>query len=35
MSALAEIPGTSETRQAMKLTTDKTRYRQGELIAVT
>jgi hypothetical protein len=36
MSAHAEkIPGKSATRQAMKLTTDKTRYRQGELIAVT
>jgi hypothetical protein len=35
MSAYAPIPGKSVTRQAMRLTTDKTRYRQGELIAVT
>jgi hypothetical protein len=35
MSAHSEIPGKSAARQAMRLTTDKTRYRHGELIAVT
>ena len=35
MNARAEVPGNSVSRQAVRLTTDKTRYRQGELIAVT
>jgi hypothetical protein len=35
MSARPEIPGMRATPQTMRLTTDKTRYRQGELIAVT